>query len=106
MLYLAFGLYGKLEIVAVSTVHKPHPLEGLGGEGFNMLLGIADESKTTNPTAISEANVAAIWLQLPARLFVFYRAVIVLKLGIAFLARLVVLAVVIEAGNSKPGTIC
>src|SRR5438132_6619240 len=44
--------------------------------------------------------------QLPASLFVFYRAVIMLELGIALLARLVVLTVLIETGDSEPGSIC
>ena len=50
MFYCAFGLYPKLAIVAIDTMHNPDALDLLGGEGFNPLLGITDEPKATNAT--------------------------------------------------------
>src|SRR5437763_3407496 len=44
-------------------------------------------------------------LQLPARLLVLHRAVIMLKTGIPLLAWLVLLAIVIEARDSQPRSI-
>ena len=86
-------------------MHNPHALDLLDGEGFNLLLFVAHQTQATYPTAIRETNVLAIRLELPTRLFVFYRTVIVLELGIAFPAGFMVFAVVIEAGNRAPGSI-
>jgi hypothetical protein len=105
MLYDPLCLDPELDIIAVSTMHQPHPLDLFRGEGFNVLLGIADESQTTNPTPIGEADVSAIGLHLPAGLLVFHRAVVMLKLGIALLARLVRFAVSIEARDGEPGPV-
>jgi hypothetical protein len=49
--------------------------------------------------------VFAIRFDLPSRLLVLDRTIIVLKLGITLLAGLMVLAVVIETGDSEPGSI-
>ena len=106
VLYLAAGLYPELAIVAIGTVDNPHSLDLLGGERFNLLLLVAHQPQAPNPTAIRETNVLAVGFQLPARLFVLHGTVIMLERGIALLAGLVVLAVVIEAFNGEPGTIC
>jgi len=106
VLYLASGLYPELAIVAIGTLDNPHSLDLLGGERFHLLLLVAHQTQAPNPTAIRETNVLAVGFQLPARLFVLHGTVIMLELGIALLAGLVVLAVVIEAGNREPGTIC
>src|SRR5438128_8266247 len=103
MLYLAFGFHGKLHIVAISTLHNAYALDLFGGKSGNTLLGIADETKPPNATPVSESDVPAVWLQLPTSLLVFNRAIIMLKPGIALLAWLLVLAVVIEPGDSEPG---
>src|SRR2546428_9881939 len=79
-----------------------HPFDLLDGEGFNLLFRIANELHPPDATSIREGEVFPVWFQLPSGLFVFHRAVIVLKLGIAFLARLMRFAVVIEAGDSEP----
>src|SRR2546422_7705663 len=107
-LFLRWLVYGstlcldcELHIVAISTVHNPDPLDLLGRKCCNLLLRIAYQSQTSNTTPIGEGNVLPIRRELPARLLVLHAPVIVLKPGIAFLAGLVVLAVLIEAGNSK-----
>jgi len=69
------------------------------------LVGVADQSQPTNTAAIGEKNVLAIRLELPACLLVLHGAVIVLKFGIALLARLLCFAVFIETGNSEPRSI-
>src|SRR6266851_2051504 len=48
----------------------------------------------------------AIGVQLPSRCFVLHRTIVMLKLGIAFLPWLVFAAVLIEALDSKPCSIC
>ena len=99
-------LDSELHIVAISTVDNPDPLDLLKRECSNLLLGIADQPQASHTTPIGEGDVLPIRRELPARLLVLNRAVLVLEPGIAFLAWLVVLAIVIEAGNSKPGSIC
>ena len=106
MLDLTFSLNRELAVVAISTMHYPHSLDLFDGKGCNLLFGITHKPESSNATAIGEGDMLAIRLYLPARLFVLDRAVIMLKFGIAFLAWLVVLAVVIEAGNSEPRSIC
>src|SRR6266446_2367591 len=106
MLYLAPGLDAKLHIVAIGPIHNAYALDLLCGKGFNALLGIAHQTQSPDATAIGERDVFPVLFQLPSGLLVFDRAVIMLKAGIALLAWLVVLAIVIEVGDSKPGTIC
>ena len=50
-------------------------------------------------------DLLAIWLQLPTRGFVFYRAVILLKAGIALLAWFLLTAVLVEARDRLPGPV-
>jgi hypothetical protein len=95
----------ELHIVAISTMDNPDPLDLLGRKCCNLLLGIADQPQASNATPIGEGDVLAIGFQLPARLLVLDAPVIVLEPGIAFLAWLVGLAVVIEAGDGKPCSI-
>jgi len=65
-------------------MHKTNPLDLLGGKGFNLLLGVANQPKLSNATAIAEGDVLASSIQLPTRLFVLNAPVIVLKPGIPF----------------------
>src|SRR5262249_22825114 len=65
----------------------------------------ADQTKTPDATAIGEGDMFAIWLYPPSRLLVLHRAVIVLKLGIALLAGLLVFTVLIKARDRRPGPI-
>src|SRR5258708_29639979 len=94
-----------MEVGGVGWGHGGHALDLFGGEGLNRLLGITDERKATNATAIREGDVPAIWFHLPARLLVLDTSVIVLKLGIALLAWLVLFTMLIEPLNSEPGTV-
>src|SRR2546421_7100483 len=105
MLYLALSLYRKLDIVAVGTMHKAYALDLLGGEGFHVLLGIAHQTQSPDATTIRERDVSAIGLKLPAGLLVLDGAVIMLKAGIAFLPRLVLPTVLIEARDREPGAV-
>ena len=101
----ALGLDAKLAIVAISMSHNTHPLDGFHGKGLDMLLLVANQAETANPTAIGEGDMLAIIVKLPASLLVLNRAVIVLKLGIALLSRLVLSAIGIEPINSEPCTV-
>jgi len=105
MFYLTSGLYRELDRVAIGTMDNPDAFDLLGGEGSNLLFLVAYQSQATNATAINEADMLAIRFDLPAGLLVFYGTVIVLELGIALLAGLLVLAVLIETGDSEPGSI-
>src|SRR4051794_6498409 len=86
-------------------MHKTNPLDLLGGKGFNLLLGVANQPKPSNATAIAEGDVLTSRIQLPTRLFVLNAPVIVLKPGIPLFPWLVRFAVLIETGNSEPGPI-
>lgn len=103
MLNVPISLYAKLNEVAVGTADNANPFDLLEREGFNRL--VPDEAQASNATTISEGDVFAVGFQLPARLLVLHAAIIVLELGIAFLSRLVCLAVLREPSNSEPGTI-
>src|SRR5690348_14684034 len=85
---------------------NPYPFDLLCRKRCNLLLRVSYQSQASNTTAISECEVLAIGFQLPAGLFVLHASSIVLETWITFLAWLVLLAVVIEAGNSKPCSIC
>src|SRR6266516_4359730 len=102
-------LDSELQIVAISTVDNPDPLDLLKRECSNLLLGIADQPQASHTTPIGEGDVLPIRRELPARLLVLHAPVLVLEPGIAFLAWFVLLALVIETGDSKPcaiGTGC
>ena len=102
MFYLAGSIDAELDVVTISTMYNPHPFDLLDRKDFDMLLGIADKPEPTNAAAISEGDVFPIRLYFPPCLLVLDASVLVLEFGIAFLAWLVVLAVLIEAGNSEP----
>src|SRR5256885_6397269 len=95
-------LYCKLDIVAIGTMHNPYALDLLRGEVLNMLLRIAHQTQAPNPTPIPQGDMFPIRFQLSAGLLVLNASIIMLKLGIVLLPWLVVLAVVIEARDSKP----
>jgi hypothetical protein len=85
MFYLAISFDSKLDVVTISTSHEAHPFDLCGGEGYNLLIRIANKTQTANPTAIGEGDVFSVSIQLPSSDFVFHASVIVLKLRIAFL---------------------
>ena len=99
------NLDAELDIIAIGPLDNSHPFDLLGGKGFNVLLGIANQTHAAYTTAISEGDMPAIGRELPACLLVLDTSVIVLKRGVAFFARFVVLAVVIEAGNREPRSV-
>src|SRR5579883_569322 len=105
MFNFTYCLNRKLTIVAICPLDNAHSLELFEREGCYRLLFVAYQSQTPDATAIGECNVLATWLKLPPRRFVFNGTIVVLKAGIAFFARLVVLVVLIEAGDSGPGSI-
>ena len=59
-----------------------------------------------NAGAIGERDPLAVRLQPPARSLILHAPGIMPELGIAFLPRLLLAAVLIEAGNGEPGSIC
>jgi hypothetical protein len=105
MLTLAEGIYTELNRIPIGAMEDANPLDLLHGKGFDVLSGIADQAKSPNPARVSEDDVASIGFQLPSGGFVLHAPVIVLELGIPFLAGLVVAAILIEAGNGSPGTV-
>src|SRR5271157_3511744 len=75
------------------------------GKFLDTLIGIAYQLETAYPTAITECDMAAIVVKLPPSGFVLDAAVVVLKLGEAFLSWFLVLAIVVEPLDSRPCTI-
>jgi hypothetical protein len=90
--------------VAIGSSEKANPLDLFEGKGFDVLFLVPDEPKSPDATAIGEGDVFARRRQFPAGLLVLHASVIMLELGIALLAWLVHLAVLVEPLNSKPGT--
>ncbi len=105
MFALPLGLDAELRIISICAAHDANSLDLLHREGFDMLIRIADQAQTSNTTSVGESDVTPIGLQLPPALFVLHASVIVLKLGVAFLAGLVVAAILIEARDGGPGAI-
>ena len=102
MLDFAFGIDAELGRVAVCTPNKTNPLDILERKCLETLIGIADQFQASNPTTISEGDMTAIRIKLPPCGFVFHAPVVVLKSGISLLPWFLLLAIVIEAGDSKP----
>ena len=88
MFALAFGLHPKLAIISICASQDANSFDLLGGEGFDMLPGIAHQAQSPNAASIDEGDVTSIGLQLPSRLLIFHASIVVLKLGVAFLAGL------------------
>jgi hypothetical protein len=110
MIYLAVHFDGKLDVVPIRPFDQPDSFDlpnREGGKGACILpLGIrTNQAERANVHPIREGELGAIRFQLPARILVFDRAVIVLKLRIAFFARFLLAAVFVEAGNREPGAI-
>ncbi len=103
---LAFGLNTELAAVAICTSDNANALDHALGKFLDTLIGIPNKLQASYPTAIGEDNMTAIVVNLPARGFVLDASIIVLKLGVSFLSRFFILAVLIEARNSKPSAIC
>src|SRR5215467_7605435 len=101
----AFYLDAELHIIPIGPAHNTKALDVFDGEGGDLVFLVANQAQSPNPTAISEGDVFAIGVKLPAGLFILDAAIIVLKFGIALLPRLVCFAIFIEARNGNPGTI-
>src|SRR2546429_3978376 len=93
----------ELGIVTIGAAHKTHPLDVRRRKGENLLRGIAYQSQLPDAAPVRERDMSPIGGEFPACLLVFHASIIVLKPGIAFLARLLVLAVVVEPFDSEPG---
>src|SRR5215470_12280550 len=94
----ALGLNSELAVVAIGSLHQLHPLDLADGEAGNRTRFLAlwagtNQAHCSNPVPIRECNAFAIRLQLPPCHFIFNRAVIMLKAGIALLARFLLPAV-------------
>src|SRR5690348_5222464 len=98
MFHLTRSQNGKLTVVAIGPLHDTYSFYLVRGKGFHRPLFVADQAQPSNATAIGEGDVLAIGFDAPSGLFVLHRAVIVLKLRIALLARLLGAAILIEAG--------
>ena len=105
MFTLALGLDTELYIISICAAQDAYPLDLLHWEGFNVLLGIANQAQASDPTQVCEDDVASIGVYLPSGGFVLHTSVIVLKLGVALLAGFLVPAILVEAGDGEPGTI-
>lgn len=103
MLNLALSINTELAIIAVCLSDNAHTLDQLHWELFHPLALVSNQLETAYPTAICEGDMTTI--KFPTRGLVLHTAVVVLKLGIALLSRLLLLAVVVEARNSKPSAI-
>src|SRR5436853_2492529 len=101
MLDFAGSSDAELGIVAIGTTDNANPLDIFHGKGLNLLLFVSNQTKAS----IGEGDMTACIVELPTSCLVFHASVIVLKLGIAFLPRLVVLAILVEAGDGNIGTV-
>src|SRR5713226_82223 len=102
MFYASFSLYSELTEIAISTLDEANALDLLLGKRFDALFLVPHKPQAPDTAAIGEGDVLPIGFQLPASLLVVHGTIIVLETGIALLAWLVVLAVLIEASNGKP----
>ncbi len=102
--HLSFGLHSELRIITIRTFQNTNALDLREREGFNA--SGPNQPERANAVPIREGEAPPIALQLPARRFVLHRTVVTLKAWVAFLARLLLLAVLVEAGNRLPGSIC
>ena len=101
MFDFALGIDAELAIVSIGTSNNTNTLDDIPGEGFDTLFFIPNQPESANATAISEDDMPTVWIKLPAGLFVLNRSIVVLKSGIALLSRLLVLAILIEARDSR-----
>lgn len=106
VLHLTHDLDGKLHVVSVCTAHDAYPLDRVAWIGDDALFFVANQTEPAYSTTIREGDMLAIRIELPARAFILYRAVVPLKLRIALFTGLVFQAVRIEAIDGTPGPIC
>src|SRR5260370_41417624 len=105
MVYIALNFDTELAIEAIGTTDDTNPFDILHRKGLDVLFLVSNQAESANSAAIGEGDIFAIIIQLPSSLLVLNRAVIVLKLRIAFLPWLVLSTIGIETINSEPSTI-
>ena len=105
MLNLALGLDAKLDIVSICSSDNTNSLDILNWECFDALLLVSNQLEATNPTTVCEGDVTPVWVKFPTSGFVFHRAVVPLEFRIAFLPRLLLLAIIIEPLDSRMSTV-
>src|SRR5579883_1619828 len=100
MLNLAGGSDTELAVVAIRATNEPHPLDLLHGKGLDS--AGANQAQAPDAQAIGEGDVLSVRFEFPARHLVFDASAIMLEPRITLLARLLLLAVVIEALHGMP----
>src|SRR6266576_3578030 len=105
MLDFAGSSDAELAGVAIGAADNANPLDIFHGKGLDLLFLVSDQTQATNATAIGEGDMTACIVELPTSRLVFHASVIVLKLGIAFLPRLLFTAILIVPGDSEIGTV-
>jgi hypothetical protein len=104
MLDTALRLKNHLSVVTIGAADEPHTLDLVAGEGGQV--ACADQFHLSNATAIREGEMTSIRFELPTGGLVLDRSAVMLKVGIAFLAKALRLAVGIEASDALPSPIC
>src|SRR6266705_1184821 len=100
----AFCFNSELAIVAISSSDNPNLFDSFDWECFDVLFLIANQAESAYPTAIGESDMSAVIVKLPSGSLVLNAPIVMLKSGIAFLAGLFDLAMLIESLDSKPRT--
>src|SRR5436305_1837051 len=100
---MALHVDGELRIVAVSSPEQAYALDGAQGIGHKVVR--PPEREGAQAQVISHGQVAAQLIELPAARLVLNRATILLEAGVAFLARLLRLAMAVEARDGRPGAL-
>jgi len=79
MLDSPLGIDAELARVAVCSSNNAYSLDHVLGKLLETLIGVADQFEATNPTAIGEGDMTAIWIKLPARGFVLHAGFLFLQ---------------------------
>ena len=103
---LPLRLHGKRDLLAICPLDQTDPLDLPDRAGLHLVLLGPNEAHAADTHAIRTGELLAIGLQLPARRFLFNRAIIRDKAGIALLAGFFLSAVRGEARHGEPGPIC
>ncbi len=82
---LALDLESELGIVAIRSADQTDPPDLLDGEGGEV--SGANEPEGADPRPVGDGELLTIGCELPAGLLVLHTPVVMLELGIAFLAR-------------------
>ena len=96
----------KLDVVAIGPFDEANALDLLDGKFFDVLSFVANQTQAPNAAAIREGEMSCHPAPASSPFACTPLPVIVLEAGIALLAWLVGLAVLIETGDGKPCAIC